>query len=148
MTQAELLEEIKSAMRAKDSLKLNTLRALKTAIKNVEIDQKITVESAEIITIIRKQIKQRQDATEQYLKAERQELADKELAEIDLLNVYLPAALSDDELNNFIKQGILETGASSPKDMGKLIKWLKEKTDGRADGKTLATKVKETLNSL
>ncbi len=148
MTQAELLEEIKTAMRAKDSVKLNTLRALKTAIKNVEIDQKIEVGSAEIITIIRKQIKQRQDATEQYLKAERQELADKELAEIELLNVYLPAALSDEELDSFIQQGLTETGASSPKDMGKLIQWLKAKTDGRADGKTLATKVKEALNNL
>ena len=95
MTQLELLEEIKSAMRAKDSLKLNTLRALKTAIRNVEIDTQTTVEEAQITTLIRKQIKQRQDATEQYLKAERQELADKELAEIELLNVYLPAALSD-----------------------------------------------------
>lgn len=148
MTQLELLEEIKSAMRAKDSLKLNTLRALKTAIKNVEIDTQTTVEEAQITTLIRKQIKQRQDATEQYIKAERQELADKELAEIELLNVYLPAALSDEALDAFIIQGIAETGASSSKDMGNLIKWLKEKTEGRADGKLLATKVKEALSNL
>lgn len=136
-------------MRAKDKQTLNTLRALKSAIKNAAIAKggaDAELDDAEETNIIRKQVKQRQDSIEQFEKAGRAELADVEKAEIEILNTYLPAALSTEELGALVDAAIAETGASSRADMGKVMKILQESTGGRADGKTLSQEVMKRLS--
>ncbi|MDE0826003.1 MAG: GatB/YqeY domain-containing protein [Akkermansiaceae bacterium] len=145
----QITENLKTAMRAKDKQTLNTLRALKSAIKNAAIAKggaDAELDDAEETNIIRKQVKQRQDSIEQFEKAGRAELADVEKAEIEILNTYLPAALSTEELGALVDAAIAETGASSRADMGKVMKILQESTGGRADGKTLSQEVMKRLS--
>ena len=145
----QITENLKTAMRAKDKQTLNTLRALKSAIKNAAIAKggaDAELDDAEETNIIRKQVKQRQDSIEQFEKAGRAELADVEKAEIEILNTYLPAALSTEELGTLVDAAIAETGASSRADMGKVMKILQESTGGRADGKTLSQEVMKRLS--
>jgi uncharacterized protein YqeY len=146
---AQITENLKTAMRAKDKQTLNTLRALKSAIKNAAIAKggaDAELDDAEETNIIRKQVKQRQDSIEQFEKAGRAELAEVEKAEIEILNTYLPAALSTEELGALVDAAIAETGASSRADMGKVMKILQESTGGRADGKTLSQEVMKRLS--
>ncbi len=141
-------EDIKNAMRAKDSLALNTLRALKSALKNTAIDKggaDVVLDDSEVIAVVRKQVKQRQDSITQFEQAGRTELSDQEKAEITVLEKYLPSALSPEELNQAVAEAIAETGATSRADMGKVMKVLQEKTAGRADGKTLSQAVQSKL---
>lgn len=145
----QITENLKTAMRAKDKQTLNTLRALKSAIKNAAIAKggaDAELDDAEETNIIRKQVKQRQDSIEQFEKAGRAELADVEKAEIEILNTYLPAALSTEELGALVDAAIAETGASGRADMGKVMKILQESTGGRADGKTLSQEVMKRLS--
>ena len=145
----QITTDMKSAMRDKNKIALNTLRALKSAITNAKIEKGgIDSELAEneVINIIRKQIKQRQDSISQFEKADRAELAENEKAEISVLEKYLPAALSDEELISIVESTIAETGAESKKDMGNLMKVLQEKTGGRADGKKLSQEVMKRLS--
>ena len=140
--------DMKDAMRDRNKAALNTLRALKTAITNAGIQKSgagTELEDGEIVSIIRKQIKQRQDSIEQFEKAGRQELAENEKVEIAILQNYLPAALSDEEIIAAVKSAIQEAGAESKKDMGKVMKLLQEKTQGRADGKKLSQEVMKRL---
>jgi len=144
----KIAEDMKTAMRERNKVALNTLRALKSAITNATIDKvgaSNSLPENEVINIVRKQIKQRQDSIEQFEKAGRSELADNEKEEISILDSYLPAALSDDEIAAAVEAAIAELGAESKKDMGKVMKLLQEKTGGRADGKKLSQAVMQRL---
>ena len=145
----QITSDIKSAMRDKNKVALNTLRALKSAITNAKIDKSgidAELPENEIINIIRKQIKQRQDSINQFEKAGRAELAENEKEEITILEQYLPTPLSDDEIVEIVESTINETGATSKKDMGALMKALQNKTEGRADGKKLSQEVMKRLS--
>ena len=140
--------DMKSAMRERNKEALNTIRALKSAITNASIEKSgagTVLEDSEIISIIRKQIKQRQDSIEQFEKADRQELANNEKVEINILQNYLPAELSEDEIVAAVESAITELGAESKKDMGQVMKLLQQKTGGRADGKKLSQEVMKRL---
>ncbi len=149
-TAARIPEDIKTAMRAKDSLALNALRALKTALTNAAIEKGglgTELEESEVLAIVRKQIKQRQDSIVQFEKAGRTELATTEKSEIAILSIYLPAALTDSELAAIVAQALVETGATSKADMGKVMKRAQELAEGRADGKLLSAAVARTWAS-
>jgi len=139
--------DMKDAMRAKDAFTLTTIRMLIAAIKQREIDDRTTLDDAAVLAIINKMIKQRRDAAQQFIAGDRQELADKEMQEITVLQTYLPEQMSDTEIETAIKQAISDTGANSMKDMGKVMGILKPKLEGRADMGAVSTKVKALLNA-
>jgi len=141
-------QDLKEAMKAKDTVRLNVIRALKTALTNAAIEKGglgTPLEEAEVIAVIRKQLKQRQDSLQQFSDAGRSELADKEQAEIEVLEAYLPAALSPEEVSALVEAAIAETGASSKADMGRVMKLVQERAAGRADGRTLSQEVAKRL---
>lgn len=146
-------DDMKTAMKSRDALRLEVLRGVKTAIKNKEIKmvelKEVTelrpLTGSEFHALLASLVKQRKDSVEQYAKAGREDLAGKELAEIDVLNEYLPKALTADELSTLVAAAIQKCGATGPQDMGKVMKELKESTAGRADGKMLADQVKAAL---
>ena len=141
-------EDIKTAMKAKDAVSLNVLRALKTAMTNASIEKghlSAPLDDSEVSALIRKQIKQRQDSYEQFTNAGRDELAATEKTEMEVLAKYLPSALTADEIAAIIEAAIAETGATSKADMGKVMKAAQEKAAGRADGKTLSQQVAKRL---
>lgn len=143
-------EDIKTAMRAKDSLALNALRALKSALTNASIEKGglgTPLEESEVLALVRKQIKQRLDSYEQFEKAGRAELAVTEKAEIEILSRYLPAALSEAELVTIVSQAISDTGATGKADMGKVMKRAQELAEGRADGKLLSAVVRDKIGA-
>jgi len=145
---ARIPEDIKSAMKAKDAVTLNALRALKTAMSNASIEKghlTATLDDAEVAALIRKQIKQRQDSFEQFSKAGREELAATETAEIAVLQKYLPAAMTAEEIAALVDAVVTETGAASKADMGKVMKLAQERAAGRADGKSLSQEVAKRL---
>ena len=142
--------DLKEAMRAKDATKLNVLRMLKSALKYAAIaksDAEAELSEAEAVQVIRKQAKQRQDSIESFEKGGRAELAEKEKAEIAVLNQYLPQAMSVAELQKIVADTIREVGASSRAQMGAVMKALQPKIAGRADGKTLSAEVSRQLGS-
>lgn len=144
----QVIEDIKTAMKAKDQTALLALRALKTALTNASIEKgslSTVLEEAESIAVIRKQLKQREDAADQYKKANRPELAEKEEAEIAVLSKYLPAPLSQEEVAALVDAVVAELGATSKKDMGNVMKVLQERTQGRANGKELSQLVSQKL---
>lgn len=147
--QTTIDNDIKDAMRAKDSAKLGVLRILKAAIKNAAIEKggaDTLLEDAESVAVIRKQIKQRQDSIESYTKAGRPELAASEQAEITILESYLPAGLSGDEIAALVKSAIAEAGATSKQNMGAVMKIVSAAAAGRADGKVLSQEVQRQLS--
>ena len=147
-TATQISDDIKTAMRAKDSTALNALRALKSAMTNAAIEKGglgTVLDQPEALTVIRKQIKQRQDSIEQFEKAGRTELAENEKAEIAILSKYLPAALTEEQIIAIVDQAFSETGASSKADMGKVMKRAQELSEGRADGKILSAAVMKRL---
>ena len=136
-------------MKARDTVALTSLRALKTALTNAAIEsgnKDNVVSDADALALVRKQIKQRNDSIEQFESAGRAELADNEKAEIVVLEKYLPAALSAEEVSAIVADAIGETGASSRADMGKVMKIVQEKVAGRADGKALSQEVMKHLS--
>ncbi len=143
------MSDLKDAMKARDTVALTTLRALKTALTNAAIEsgnKDNVVSDADALALVRKQIKQRNDSIEQFESAGRAELADNEKAEIVVLEKYLPAALSAEEVSAIVADAISETGASSRADMGKVMKIVQEKVAGRADGKALSQEVMKHLS--
>jgi uncharacterized protein YqeY len=145
---ARIPEDIKTAMKAKDAVSLNALRALKTAMSNASIEKghlTAPLDDAEVTALIRKQIKQRQDSYEQFSKAGREELAATEKAEIAVLEKYLPTAMTAEEIAALVEAVVAETGAASKADMGKVMKLAQERAAGRADGKTLSQEVAKRL---
>ena len=144
----KLQQDLKDAMKSKDSLRLGVIRALKTAMTNASIEKGglgTVLDDTEATAIVRKQLKQRQDSAEQFTSAGRPELAAKENDEIVILEAYLPAQLSADEVIAIVEAAIAETGASSKADMGKVMKLVQEKVAGRADGKTISQEVAKRL---
>lgn len=146
--QAQVDNDIKEAMKAKDMARLNPLRMLKSALKNAAIEKggaDGVLDDVEASAIIRKQIKQRQDAVEGFEKGGRPELAATEKAEIELLSVYLPKGLSAEELTALVKEAIAESGATTKQQMGAVMKIASAKAAGRADGKALSAEVQKQL---
>ena len=144
----KITSDIKDAMRAKDSTKLAVLRSLKTALTNYTIEKYGAdgeLEASEDIGVVRTAIKQRQDSIEKFEAAGRNELAEQEKLEADILEEYLPTAMSEDEISKLIEDTIQEVGASSRKDMGQVMKLLQKKTQGRVDNKTLSSGVMDRL---
>lgn len=145
----QITEDMKTAMREKNTIALNTIRMLKSSIKNAAIEKggaDAELTDPEIIAVIRKEVKKRQDSIEQYEAAGRQELADQEKTEIEVLNAYLPKPLSDEEITKIVDEAIAEVGATSKKEMGQVMKLVQERTGGRADGKTLSKAVMSKLS--
>lgn len=145
----QITEDMKTAMRAKDTVALNTIRMLKSSIKNAAIEKggaDAELDDTEISNVIRKEVKKRQDSIEQYESAGRQELADQEKVEIEVLNGYLPEPLAEEEIAKIVDEAIAEVGATSRKEMGQVMKIVQEKTAGRADGKTLSQAVMSKLS--
>jgi uncharacterized protein len=141
-----LNQDMKQAMKDKDSLKLSTIRMLRSAIKNKEIDKRRALTDAEVEEVILSEVKKRNDSVAEYEKAGRQDLADKEKAEIEVLKAYLPEQLSEDEVRALVEEVIRETGASSKADMGKVMGVLMPKVKGRADGRLVNRLVTEALS--
>ena len=140
-----ITEDMKSAMRAKQSERLGAIRLLLAAIKQKEVDERVTVDDAAVLGIIEKLIKQRNDSIEQFEKAGRTDLAEKEKDELQLLKGYLPQQMSDAELSAAIDAAIAESGATGPQAMGKAMALLKPRIAGRADMGKASSLVKQRL---
>ena len=141
----QILDDVKTALRAGDKPRLVTLRMLAAAIKQHEVDSRTQAEDPDTLRIVEKLVKQRREAAEQYRQAERAELADKELAEADILKAYLPEPLDEAALATLIDEVIATTGAASPRDMGKVMSELRAKVQGRADMSAVSQQVKARL---
>ena len=129
----QLTEDMKTAMRAKDQVSLSTIRLINAAIKQFEVDERTEADDAKVISILTKMVKQRKDSAKIYAEAGRQDLADKENAEIEILNRYLPQMMSAEEIKTVVEAAIAETGASGMADMGKVMGVLKTRLAGKAD---------------
>jgi hypothetical protein len=134
-------------MRAKDKIRLGTIRMLLAGVKQREIDERIELNDADVLALLTKMVKQRKDAAAQFEQANRQDLVDVELAEIVILQDFLPQALTEEELSSLLAQAISETKPSSMQDMGKVMAWLKPKVQGRADMGQVSSKIKAALNA-
>jgi uncharacterized protein YqeY len=144
--QEKIQAHIADAMRTKDSLRLSTLRMMKSAVKNKEIEKMKPLEENEVIAVFNTLVKQRKDSVEQFRKGDREELAQKEEAEIKIIEEYLPAAASEEDIRRAIDEAIQETGAASMKDMGKVMKAALGRLAGKsADGSRVSQLVKEKL---
>ncbi len=141
-----LTDAMKDAMRSKDKFRLGVIRMVLADIKRVEVDERIDVDDARCLAIIDKMAKQRRDAAEQFIQGDRQDLADVELAEVDILKDFLPEPLSEAELNTLIESAIAETGATGPQQMGQVMGVLKPKVQGRAEMQTVSQRVKQHLS--
>ena len=139
---------IKEAMKARDAARLETVRGIKAAVKNKEIELIRPLTEVEFYGLINTLSKQRRDSIEQFKNGGRTDLADKEAIELTILETFLPQALTEEEVNNLISESILSSKATGPKDMGVVMKALKEPTAGRFDGKALSDMVKARLQSL
>lgn len=140
-----LTEDMKTAMRDKDKQRLGVVRLALAAIKQREVDERIELDDSQVLAVIDKMVKQRKDSAQQYQDAGRQELADQETYEISVLQKYLPAALDEAELDQLINQAIADSGASSMKDMGKVMGILKPQVQGRADMGAVSARIKALL---
>ena len=142
--QDQLLDAMKVAMKAKDSLRLTTIRMARTALKNVEIDTRQELDEAAAIKVLSTLVKQRREAAEAYRET-RPELAEKEELEVVILQEFLPAQLSEAEIEALVAKAVAESGAESMKDMGAVMKLVTPQTTGRADGKMVSNLVRKLL---
>ncbi len=138
-------DAMKDAMRAKDKPRLGTIRLIMAEIKRIEVDERIEIDDERLLTILDKMVKQRRDSAKQYTDAGRTELAQVESDEIEIIQAFLPEALTDEELDSLVTQAVSESGASSMQDMGKVMAILKPKVQGRADMGSISGKVKKAL---
>lgn len=147
MLEEKILNDYKEAMKARDTLKSSVLSFLRADMLNqATAKKKDKLEDAEIITVIKKQIKQRQDSIEQFTKGNRMEMAEKEKKELEILKAYLPPELPVEQIKVLIEESIVSTGASGMKDMGRLMKELTAKISGGADGKLVSELVRQRLS--
>jgi uncharacterized protein YqeY len=147
MLEEKIFDDYKAAMKAKDALKSSALSFLRAELINVAFAKKKTkLEDNEVIGVIRKQIKARQDSIEQFKKGNRLDLADKESKELEILKIYLPKELPPEEINKIIEEAISSTQAAGLKDMGRVMKQAMEKIAGQADSKVVSDLVKEKLS--
>ena len=146
MLEEKIMEDYKKAMKEKEALKVSVLSFLRAELKNAAIDKrKDKLEDTEVIAVVRKQVKQRQDSIEQFKNGGRQDLAEKETKELEILKSYLPQQLSEDKIREIIEETVKEAGACGPQDMGKLMKALLPKLSGGADNKLVSELVKNRL---
>ena len=141
----QVTDDMKAAMRAKDSERLATIRLLIAEIKRKEVDERVEVDDAQVVAIVEKMIKQRKDSITQFENGGRQDLADKEKAELTILSAYMPAGLSDEEVAAEVAVAVAASGAAGPQDMGKVMGILKPKLAGRADMTAVSAQVKKAL---
>jgi uncharacterized protein len=141
-----ITEDMKSAMRAGEKERLGTIRMILAAIKQREVDERITLDDGQVLAVVEKMIKQRKEAISQFESGGRADLVAKETAEIGLLQGYLPAQMSDAEIDAVIAEAIAATGAASIKDMGKVMGLVKAKAQGRADMGAISARIKQKLS--
>ncbi len=142
---ADIQSAMKDAMRAKDKVRLGAIRLIQAEFKRIEVDERIEVDDERVLVVLDKMLKQRRDSIAQYEAANRQDLADIEAAEITVIQSFLPAPLTDDEITVLIQQAISETGASGMQDMGKVMAIIKPQIQGRADAAVVSKQVKAQL---
>ncbi len=140
-----ITDDMKAAMRSGEKERLGLIRMITAAIKQREVDERITLDDAQVLSVLEKMIKQRKESVAQFQTGNRQDLVDKETAEIALLQGYLPSQLSDSEIDALISEAIGATGAASVKDMGKVMAIIKGKAQGRADMAAVGAKIKAKL---
>ncbi len=143
---AQITEDMKTAMRAKDSARLGTIRLLQAAMKQKEVDERVELDDAAVIAIVDKLIKQRKDSITAFEAASRQDLADVEKAEIEVLKVYLPQRMSEAEITAAVQAIVAEVGAAGPGDMGKVMGAVKSQLAGKADMGLVSAAVKAALS--
>ncbi|MDR0577925.1 MAG: GatB/YqeY domain-containing protein [Candidatus Accumulibacter sp.] len=139
-------EDMKAALRARETARLGAIRLLLAAVRQKEIDERVTLDDAAVLAVVDKMLKQRRDSIAQYRAAGRQDLVDAEQFEADVLKAYLPAGLSDAEIDAAISTAVAETGAKGPGDMGKVMAALKPRLAGRADMAEVSARVKAALS--
>lgn len=144
---SRIQEDMKLALKAKESERLGTIRMLLAAIKQREIDERVVLTDAEALTVINKMIKQRKESAEQFTSANRPELAEKEKREIEVLKTYLPAQMTDTQIDDAVSAAIQETGAKGLQDIGKVMALIKSRVEGQADMSTVSMKVKAQLSN-
>jgi uncharacterized protein len=140
-----ITDDMKAAMRSGEKQRLGVIRMITAAIKQREVDERITLDDTQVLSVLEKMIKQRKESLVQFQAGNRQDLVEKEAAEITLLQGYLPSQLSDAELDALIGEAIASTGAASVKDMGKVMAVIKGKAQGRADMAAVGAKIKAKL---
>ncbi|WP_075793210.1 GatB/YqeY domain-containing protein [Massilia putida] len=141
----QITDDMKAAMRAKDSERLSTIRLLIAEIKRKEVDERVELNDAQVLAVVEKMIKQRKDSITQFESGGRQDLADKEKSELAVLTAYMPAGLSDEEVAAEVAAAVAASGAAGPQDMGKVMGILKPKLAGRADMTAVSAQVKKAL---
>ena len=146
-TKQQLTEDMKAAMRGGDKHKLGVIRLMLAAVKQREVDERVELDEAQVLAVLEKMLKQRKDSISQYVAAGREDLAEVERAEITVIETYLPGKLSEAELDALIEAAIAETGASSARDMGKVVGVVKAKAAGRADMGVASARIKARLGS-
>ena len=144
----ELLKQLKSAMQAKDMIKKDTITMLRAAILQIEKDTQKELSEDDMLAIVAKEVKKRRESLPEYEKAGRQDIVDNLNKEIAILEVYMPEQLSEEDIRKIVIETIAEVGATSPKDMGKVMQGVRSKTAAQADGKVVSQIVKEELNNL
>jgi len=145
---SRIVDDMKTAMRSRDQQRLNIIRFIMAAIKQREIDERITLNDTQVLSILEKLIKQHYDSIDQYKKANRPELVEKEQFELELLQSYMPKQLTEAEIDTLIQEALTSSGATSIRDMGKVMGLLKPKIQGRADMATVSAKIKAKLTEL
>jgi len=141
-----ITDDMKAAMRSGEKERLGVIRMITAAIKQREVDERIALDDTQVLSVLDKMIKQRKESLVQFQAGNRQDLVDKEAAEITLLQTYLPSQLSDSEIDALISDAIAQTGAGSIKDMGKVMAIIKAKAQGRADMAAVGAKIKARLS--
>jgi len=142
---AAIQENMKLAMKARDQRRLGIIRLMLSAVKQVEVDERKELTDADILAILDKMLKQRRDAKDQYEKAQRIDLADQEVFEINVIEEFLPEQLSQEALQNLISDAIAEAGAADPKDIGKVMGLIRPKVQGKADMRQVSELIKQSL---
>lgn len=148
MLKEKLLQDLKEAMKNKDTLKKDTITMLRAAILQVEKDSQKTLNDDEICAIVAKEVKKRKESVKEYEDAGREDIANSLKQEVEILSKYLPEQLTEDEIEKLVVEAISESGATSPKDMGRVMSILRPKTAGKADGKLVSDIVKEKLANM
>jgi uncharacterized protein len=141
----KIQSEIKIAMKSKAAGRLGTLRLISAAIKQIEVDERISLDDTGILKVLTKMVKQRRDALDQFQKGEREDLAQKEATEIEIIQEFLPESIPEAELLTMVTEAVIQTGASNIKDMGKVMGVIKPKIEGRADLGLVSTLIKQAL---
>ena len=142
----QIVVDMKDAMRARDTTRLEAVRLLRAAIQRREVDEQIELADDDVLSVIQKMIKQGRDSIAQFEKGDRQDLVEKERAMLAVLEPYLPDALSDEDLSALIAQALTATDAKSMRDMGQVMSWLKPKLQGRADMTAVSAAIRQQLN--